>query len=147
MKQLTLVLSLAAGALVCGCVTTSNTAESTAPVTLEARFARYDLNKDGKIVRAELGEINTEDAFYYYDSDGNKIVTTAEWLKLGGKPEVFKSLDRNGDGQLTLEEAKANPKVVKKMSATFETVDVNKDGAIDLKEAKNYQVKRQEFTP
>ena len=145
MKTSILPLAFVAGMLLCGCATTETT--SSGPVTLEQRFSRYDLDKNGRITRNELGTVNMEDAFFYFDSDGNEIVTTQEWLNLGGETTRYRQLDLNGDGQLTLKEVAGSPRVITNMSKTFATVDVNKDGGIDIAEAKAYQVKRLEFIP
>ena len=51
------------------------------------------------------------------------------------------------DGKVTLEEARANPRVRALLGGTFADADTNHDGYIDRKEAAAYLVKRQTFVP
>ena len=72
------------------------------------------------------------------------VATAAEEKKGGDKPkpnpeEIFKKLDANGDGKLSLEEFKAGPRYKKDAStaeADFKARDKDGDGSISLDEFK-----------
>jgi hypothetical protein len=60
----------------------------------------------------------------------------------GGRPnpeEIFKKLDTNGDGSISLEEFKAGPRAQKdpaKAEEAFKKMDTNGDGKVTLEEFK-----------
>lgn len=116
-------------------------------------FERLDLNKDGKITKAEANKAR-EKWFAEVDANKDGAITRAEaekwreakWGKKGKKPEgdkarrgnhgarhgrMFDRLDQNRDGKITKSEAAA------KSTFLFQKLDTNKDGVITKTEAMN----------
>ena len=81
------------------------------PRRLQARFAKMDINNDGKISRAELQKA----------AGGNRGA--------GNIAGLFRRFDTNKDGKLTKDELKNAPQALRKL-------DRNKDGTIDRREAR-----------
>ena len=118
---------------------------------IDARFAQYDTNKNGKIERSESklpaeiftridtnkdGAITKEEALAAHEAraKGRDKAKRGE-AKRGDKPERgnegrrgprghFEHMDTNGDGQITATEAKAAA------DERFSRVDLNKDNVI-----------------
>lgn len=67
----------------------------------EARFNRYDRNRDDLISRIEMMSSRTA-AFKKLDKDGNNLLTFEEWAAATG--ERFASADANRDKLLTRKE-------------------------------------------
>lgn len=81
----------------------------------QARFDRYDRNRDNKISRNELLSTRTA-AFRKLDKDGNNLLTFEEWAVT--TVDKFEGADANTDGYLTREEfATTAPKPVVKKPA------------------------------
>jgi Ca2+-binding EF-hand superfamily protein len=128
--------------LAAGCATQSaNPSENLA--------ARVDQSKDGRISKEEFVDWNIARIFKLYDAGGKGYVTLEDWQRLQGtsKDAQYKRLDAKHDGKVTLDEARANPRVRAVMGGTFADADTNHDGFIDRKEAAAYLVKRQTFVP
>jgi hypothetical protein len=112
-------------------------------------FQRFDKNGDGKVTRDELPN---ETAFKRYDLDNDGAITPAEYEKFNnegngvpGSPEaqgtsssearqkkrawiyaLIKAMDKNGDGQLSRDEA-GNP-------PWFARLDIDGDGILSAAE-------------
>lgn len=64
-----------------GCATKSQSSE---PEILQDRFARMDVNGDGKIVMEEFSSANpnmSDQAFVIIDKNGDKQIDRVEWLE------------------------------------------------------------------
>ncbi len=67
----------------------------------EARFNRYDRNRDNLVSRLEMMSSRTK-AFKKLDRDGNNLLTFEEWAAATG--ERFAKADSNRDALLTRQE-------------------------------------------
>ena len=92
-------------------------------------FERFDQNRDGRVTRDELPVAK---AFTRYDRDADGVITYEEYLlaslpeKLPGVEQIdatFRSLDRDGDGRLSQQEAGEQK--------WFAALDRNGDGVVD----------------
>jgi len=107
-------------------------------VTKADRFARMDVNKDGKIGPTEFK--GPKKAFGWVDTDHDGYITRPEatraYLTVVGEMAIaqrvkaFKSMDENKDGKISLSEYRGPTRA-------FARVDVNHDGVITAEEAKN----------
>lgn len=92
---------------------------------------RYDANKDGKVTQAEIDQ-NRTDWQKEFDADKNGTLSLDEfqalWLKARREEMVrsFQFLDRDGNGQVTLDEYK-DP-----FAGIVAARDRNGDGALSL---------------
>ncbi len=78
----------------------------------EARFNRYDRNRDESITRVEMLSTRTK-SFKKLDKDGNNLLTFEEWASATG--ERFARADGNRNGLLTRPEfAATKPKTAAK---------------------------------
>lgn len=108
-----------------------------------ALFRKHDTNKDGKLDRDERSELKGPAKNAAADDDG--VVTLRELLdampseasrsrqsaERGGRPspsEMFKRMDRNGDGKITKSE------VPPQMLQRWDRMDTNGDGFVDQQE-------------
>lgn len=95
-------------------------------------FERLDTNKDGQVARAEA-EAAGQQFFDRFDANKDNEVTAQEaddGARVMREEELvsrFKVLDKNGDGRLTLEEAKVP-------AMFFERLDTNKDQLVTREE-------------
>lgn len=64
-----------------------------------------------------------------------------------GRDDVYKRLDADHNGKVTLQEAEANQKVRALLGGNFADIDTNHDGYIDEQEAEAYVARRQKYTP
>lgn len=97
-----------------------------------AAFGRFDKNGDGRVTRDELPVAKS---FVKYDRDADGVITYQEYLfaslpeKLPGLEQIdstFRSLDRDGDGKLSRQEAGGQK--------WFTSLDMNGDGVLDPQE-------------
>jgi len=126
---------------VIGCTTTKR--YEYRQLSLEEHFERADKDGDGLVTRKEYGSLLIEDAAGYFDENGDRIVTRKEYYASGGTPEGFQKIDLNGDGQITIEEAKSSDFAMDYMTGAFHAADSDKDGYVTLEEAKVYRKKAQ----
>lgn len=102
------------------------------------RFMRYfDTNKDGAVTQAEF-EAAMTNRFHTMDTDHNGVVSVTEFShyiqqrRLEHKQARFKSIDRNGDGQVSKDEYLAYQ--AKKAETRFARLDKNHDGVLNTDE-------------
>jgi hypothetical protein len=76
-------------------------------------------------------------------------VTIEDWRRLEGtrRDDVYRRLDADHSGKVTLQEADANRKVRALLGGNFADIDTNHDGYIDEQEAAAYLARRQKYTP
>ena len=111
---------------------------------MEAHFKAADKDNDGSLTREEAKAMpRVAKNFDAIDADKSGMVTLAEIqaaMKKMAKEahkrgvERFKAADKNGDGVLDREEAKAMPKVAK----NFDAIDADKSGTLTEKEIHDY---------
>jgi hypothetical protein len=111
-------------------------------MTPEERFAAADTAGTGKLGRERVIDLMIEDAFKRYDTDGDGMVSEAEYLAGGGSAAAFRSINTSGTGKATLAEVQASSVVRKTMAPTFDEADVNRDGFATLAEFKSYIARR-----
>ncbi len=93
-------------------------------------FRLHDRNHDGRIDRAEFQDWMT-DAFYFRDSNHKGYLVQSD-LQGTLSPEVFKAMNRKGDGKLTMKE------YLNALFRDFDAIDVNGDGSITIEEIEAY---------
>jgi len=111
---------------------------------MEAHFKAADKDNDGSLTREEAKAMpRVAKNFDAIDADKSGTVTLAETqaaMKKMAKEahnrgvERFTAADRNGDGMLDREEAKAMPRVAK----NFDAIDADKSGTVTGKEIHDY---------
>jgi Ca2+-binding EF-hand superfamily protein len=111
---------------------------------MEARFKAADKDNDGSLTREEAKAMpRVAKNFDAIDADKSGTVTLAEIQAAMKKMvkeahdrnvEHFKAADKDNDGSLTREEAKALPRVAK----NFDAIDTDKSGTVTLKEIRAY---------
>jgi len=111
---------------------------------MEGHFKMADTDNDGSLTREEAKAMpRVAKNFDAIDADKSSTVTLAEIqaaMKKMAKEahergvERFKAADKNGDGTLDREEAKAIPRVAK----NFDAIDADKSGTVTGKEIHEY---------
>jgi Ca2+-binding EF-hand superfamily protein len=104
-------------------------AQAPAPDWKES-FRLYDKNGDGRLDRAEFQNLMV-DAFYFRDSNHKGYLVQAD-LQGTRSPEVFKAMNRKGDGKLTMQE------YLNALFQDFAAIDVKGNGAITIEEIEAY---------
>ncbi len=101
----------------------------------EMAMERFDVDKDGSVTRTEAtGRISDDVA--KFDQNGNTSLSLEEfeglWMERNRERMIrgFQRLDRDGDGQVTVEEASAP------VDRMFKHLDKNDDGTVTAEEAK-----------
>ncbi len=139
---------LAALALACAATLTLAAPEGREGHMAE-RFKQADTNGDGKLSREEAAALPMV-AKHFDDIDTNKdnFVTPDELRAFHekmrgehgkGRGDMLKKLDKDGDGRISREEAKAAPRLYEH----FDAIDANKDGYLTVEELKAAHEKRQ----
>ena len=93
-------------------------------------FRAHDKNGDGRIDRAEFQEWIV-DGFYFRDQGHKGYLVQAD-LQGTASPEVFKAINRKGDGKLTLSE------YLNSLFQDFAAIDVHQNGSITVEEIEAY---------
>lgn len=111
---------------------------------LQAAFKKADTDNDGTLTRDEAKSMpRVEKNFDVIDTDKDGTVSLPEIrasMKKAGKAmhdrgvERFKAADKDNDGTLTKDEAKAMPRVAK----NFDAIDTDKDGTVSEQEIHDY---------
>ena len=93
-------------------------------------FRAHDKNGDGLIDRAEFQNWIVE-GFYFRDKGHKGYLVQAD-LQGAASPEVFKAINRKGDGKLTMNE------YLNALFQDFAAIDTNQNGAISMQEVEVY---------
>lgn len=107
-------------------------------------FIQSDTNKDGQLSLAEVNMAGLPRLFDLFDVDGNGSVTLAEARKVdpGFDAKMFNERDLDRDGKVTWAE---NEKVAMRkggLKKQFAEIDTDRDGMIEQAEAEAYVAKR-----
>lgn len=113
---------------------------------IRKRFADADTNRDGRVTKQEYGYSMIEEVFARYDKNKDGVITQAEFVAMGGSPESFRKIDRNGNGKITIEEAKGAKIAMDAMTVAFYGADTDKDGYVMLEEALAYREAARAYT-
>lgn len=105
-------------------------AQTTPPPDWRERFRIFDENGDGRIDRAEFQEWMV-DAFFQRDQ-GKKGYLTIEDVRGSMTPELFKALNRQGDGKLGL------PDFLNALFQDFAAMDTDGAGSITVQQIDAY---------
>jgi Ca2+-binding EF-hand superfamily protein len=127
MRRILVTALLVAAAFTC--LVSPALAQVTAPDWREG-FRAHDKNGDGLIDRAEFQNWVVE-GFYFRDK-GHKGYLAQEDLQGTASPEVFKAINRKGDGKLTMNE------YLNALFQDFAAIDTNQNGAITIQEVEVY---------
>lgn len=133
-KRIIAVLSLAGLlALLAACQTTQ-----TQPGN--RRFQKIDTNKDGKLSRLEVDDYFVTDIFESRDSNHDGKLTWQEWNVQGAglNKARFYGQDRDKDGAVSLDEARAYGRKSKLLNQAFNEADTDRDGYLTQAEARAY---------
>jgi Ca2+-binding EF-hand superfamily protein len=93
-------------------------------------FRSHDKNGDELIDRAEFQNWIVE-GFYFRDKGHKGYLVQAD-LQGAASPEVFKAINRKGDGKLTMNE------YLNALFQDFAAIDANQKGAISMQEVEVY---------
>lgn len=116
---------------------------STSDPSPEQRFKKADQNGDNVVSREEATDLIIADAFKMFDANSDGFIDEAEYTASGGTAENFRKYNQPGSKGITLEQAKANPRVVERFAVSFDEADVNNSGTVTYEEYLAY-IKRLE---
>lgn len=111
------------------CLPAPGLAQAPAPDWREG-FRAHDKNGDGWIDRAEFQNWIVE-GFYFRDQGRKGYLAPAD-LQGTASPEVFKAINRKGDGKLTMNE------YLNALFQDFAAADVDQTGALTMQEIEVY---------
>jgi hypothetical protein len=131
-----LALLLAPLVLLSACQSTPTIEED----SFEARFAKADLNKDGKLSREEVSDFVVHNIFDARDANKDGKLSPTEWWPDNDAEQraMFNKRDTNKDGFVSLAEALAWGRANKGWGDIMKEADTNADGFISPAEAKAY---------
>jgi Ca2+-binding EF-hand superfamily protein len=93
-------------------------------------FRAHDVNADGRIDRGEFQDW-MEDVFFQRDQ-GKKGYLSIDDVRGAMTPEVFKAMDRRGDGKIGL------PEFLNALFQDFQVIDASGEGSITIEEIEAY---------
>lgn len=122
---------LAAAALVlAGCATQPQSGNS----ALMSRFKQADASGDGKVSRDEFIDFMVTESFANYDKSNKGYVTLEEFTAGGGTEATYRKIDRDGNGRITLADAKASKIVRNQFVVPFDAADTSGCGNVTYDE-------------
>ena len=126
-------VSLLLSFLAVGCSLTLAAAPQADAQAAGDSFSTSDLDKNGRIDRAEYQRRMVE-VFYFADKNKDGVVTIEEIVAIEPLDEkAFKAADRDGSGTLTVNEFVAYRMI------QFDEADRNKDGVLTIEEVEIWE--------
>lgn len=130
------LLFLAAVALVlAGCATQPQSGNA----ALMNRFKQADASADGKVSRDEFIDFMITESFADYDKGNKGYVTLEEFTAGGGTAATYAKIDRDGNGRVTLADAKASRIVREQFATPFDSADTSGSGYVTFDEFVAYR--------
>ena len=129
------LLLAAAAALLSGCATQPQSGNA----ALMKRFQQADADGNGQVSRNELIDFMVTEAFANYDKGNKGYVTLEEFTTGGGTPQTFRQIDRDGNGRVTLADAKASKVVRNQFVQPFDAADTSGTGYVSFDEFVAYR--------
>jgi Ca2+-binding EF-hand superfamily protein len=125
--------SLLLSCLAIGCLLAFVPVDSACAQAAGESFSTSDLDKNGRIDRAEYQRRMVE-VFYFADKNKDGVVTIEEIAAIETVDEAaFKTADRDGGGKLTVNEFVAYRMI------QFDEADVNNDGVLTIEEVQAWE--------
>jgi Ca2+-binding EF-hand superfamily protein len=108
--------------------------------SFESRFAKADINKDGKLSREEVSDFVVHNIFDARDANSDGKLSPTEWWPDNDAEQraMFNKRDTNKDGFVSLSEALAWGRANKGWGDIMKEADANSDGFVSATEAKAY---------
>jgi Ca2+-binding EF-hand superfamily protein len=108
-------------------------------------FLKADANKDGLLSLDEVNKAGLPRLFNRFDVDGDGAVTLTEAraVESGFDAELFTERDLNRDGKVAYAEYEAVALRKGGLKSQFTEVDLNRNGIIEMGEAQAYVAKRE----
>lgn len=126
-------VSLFLASVAVGCLLTPGAPSQAAAQAASGSFSTSDLDKNGKIDRAEYQRRMVE-VFYFADRNKDGVVTIEEIVAIEPLDDkAFKAADRDGSGTLTVNEFVAYRMI------QFDEADRNKDGVLTVEEVEVWE--------
>jgi hypothetical protein len=136
MKPTFFIPALAAVAVsLAGCATQPRSGNA----ALMQRFQQADANGNGQVSRNEFIDLMITEAFANYDKGQKGYVTLEEFTAGGGTPQTFRQIDRDGNGRVTLADAKASKVVRNQFVKPFDAADTSGTGYVSFDEFVAYR--------
>ena len=130
-----LILLAAAAVALSACVTQPKSGNA----ALMNRFKQADASGDGKVSRDEFIDFMITESFANYDKGNKGYVTLQEFTAGGGTPATYRQIDRDGNGRVTLADAKASKVVRNQFVKPFDAADTSNSGYVTFDEFVAYR--------
>jgi Ca2+-binding EF-hand superfamily protein len=135
LMRTTFLFLAAATVLLTGCATTPESGNA----ALMKRFQQADADGDGRVSRGEFTDFLITESFANYDKGRKGYVTVEEFTAGGGTPQTFRRIDRDGNGRVTLADAKASKVVRDQFVQPFDAADTGGTGYVTFEEFVAYR--------
>ena len=131
----TFLLLAAAVLFLAGCATQPQSGNA----ALMNRFKQADASGDGKVSRDEFVDFMITESFANYDKGNKGYVTLEDFTAGGGTPATYRQIDRDGNGRVSLADAKASRIVRDQFVQPFDAADTSGSGYVTFEEFVAYR--------